>query len=69
MGVLSRPETPCRGVCSHCVGDEICRGCGRTIEEVREWGAYAPEKRKSIMMHCDEWLKLNAADRAQGERK
>lgn len=50
MSVLSRPSTPCVGRCFHSVGDEICRGCGRTIEEVRDWNAYTPEKRRAVMV-------------------
>jgi hypothetical protein len=51
MGVLanSRPLTPCVGRCSHCVGDEICRGCGRSVEEVRDWNTYTDDQKRSIM--------------------
>lgn len=49
MSILSRPETPCRGVCSHCVGDEVCRGCGRTVEEVRDWNTYTQEQKREAM--------------------
>jgi hypothetical protein len=31
-----RPDTPCVAVCSTTF-DEICRGCGRTVEEVARW--------------------------------
>ncbi|MCD6026511.1 MAG: Fe-S oxidoreductase [Solimicrobium sp.] len=31
-----RPDTPCVAVCSTTF-DEICRGCGRTVEEVAMW--------------------------------
>ena len=50
MSVLSRPNTPCRGLCSHNVGDYICRGCGRTVEEVRDWNSYTPEQRKAAAL-------------------
>lgn len=40
---------PCRGRCSHNVGDDICRGCGRTVEEVRDWNSYSPEQKKAVM--------------------
>lgn len=29
--------SPCEGKCSLGLGGDICRGCGRTIEEVRDW--------------------------------
>ncbi len=40
---------PCRNKCSHSVGDAICKGCGRTLEEVRDWGTYSPEKKQLIL--------------------
>ena len=40
---------PCRGRCSHNVGGDICRGCGRTVEEVRDWNSYSPEQKKAVM--------------------
>lgn len=46
MSILNRPDTPCRGLCSHCVGDDICRGCGRTVAEARDWPAMTPEQRR-----------------------
>lgn len=32
-----RPSSPCIAICSTSQGDEICRGCGRTFEEVCLW--------------------------------
>lgn len=51
MSVLrpNRPDSsPCVGRCSHNVGDEICRGCGRSIPEVRDWNQYSSEKKIEI---------------------
>lgn len=31
-----RPDTPCVAVCSTTF-DDVCRGCGRTVEEVAQW--------------------------------
>jgi predicted Fe-S protein YdhL (DUF1289 family) len=31
-----RPDTPCVAVCST-LFDDICRGCGRTADEVSQW--------------------------------
>jgi uncharacterized protein len=33
----SRPDTPCIAICSTTNGDDICKGCGRTFEEVTNW--------------------------------
>ena len=54
MSVLSRPNTPCRGLCSHNVGDYVCRGCGRTVEEVRDWNSYTSEQRKAAALAAKE---------------
>lgn len=45
----NRPESsPCIGRCSHNVGDDICKGCGRTIPEVRDWNQYSPEEKIAV---------------------
>ena len=31
----STPDTPCIAICSTSQGDEECKGCGRTFEEVQ----------------------------------
>jgi uncharacterized protein len=38
--------TPCIGVCSTTsFGDEICRGCHRTFDEVRLWNTFTDEQK------------------------
>ena len=32
-----RPSSPCIAICSTSQGDDVCRGCGRTFEEVCKW--------------------------------
>lgn len=47
---VSRPRTtPCIGRCSHNVGDDICKGCNRTIAEVRDWNTYTPDEKVQKM--------------------
>ncbi len=41
---------PCVGRCSHNVGDDLCRGCGRTVDEVRDWNTYSPETKAALML-------------------
>ncbi|WOF81911.1 DUF1289 domain-containing protein (plasmid) [Pseudomonas sp. FeN3W] len=51
MSVLrpNQPDSsPCVGRCSHNVGDEICRGCGRSIPEVRDWNQYSSERKIAV---------------------
>jgi predicted Fe-S protein YdhL (DUF1289 family) len=42
------PDTPCIAICSTSQGDAVCKGCGRTFEEVQMWTAMdASSKRAS----------------------
>ena len=41
--------TPCVQVCRIDVESKVCRGCGRTIDEIREWMSYTEEERMAIM--------------------
>ena len=31
------PDTPCIAICSTSQGDDMCKGCGRTFDEVQLW--------------------------------
>jgi len=33
----STPDTPCIAICSTSQGDAVCKGCGRSFEEVQHW--------------------------------
>ncbi len=42
-------DSPCIGVCSTTnVGDDICRGCGRTADEVIYWNTFSEEEKIAI---------------------
>ena len=41
--------TPCVQVCKIDVESRTCSGCGRTIDEIREWTSYTEEERMAIM--------------------
>lgn len=64
----STPDTPCIAICSTSQGDEICKGCGRSFEEVQHWTALGPaEKRqiwRRITLHADAWRFNRYAERA-----
>ena len=38
----STPDTPCIAICSTSQGDALCKGCGRTFEEVQLWPGMDP---------------------------
>jgi predicted Fe-S protein YdhL (DUF1289 family) len=42
-------ETPCIEVCAIDAETGLCRGCGRTIDEIARWAAMTSEQRRVIM--------------------
>lgn len=46
-------ETPCIGVCSTVYGDDICRGCHRSFDEVIRWNAMSAQEQAQV------WGRLN----------
>ena len=53
---MKKIETPCIGVCSTGIGDEVCRGCKRYAREVIDWNAYSDDERGSILNRIDSLL-------------
>ena len=64
----STPDTPCIAICSTSQGDETCKGCGRSFDEVQRWPAMtAAQKRRvwrRITLHGDAWRFNRYAERA-----
>jgi predicted Fe-S protein YdhL (DUF1289 family) len=62
------PDTPCIAICSTSQGDDMCKGCGRTFDEVQHWPALTPgEKRatwRRITLEADAWRFNRYAERA-----
>jgi predicted Fe-S protein YdhL (DUF1289 family) len=62
------PDTPCIAICSTSQGDETCKGCGRTFEEVQLWPEMSPgEKRQAwrrITLEANAWRFNRYAERA-----
>ncbi|MBD8088467.1 DUF1289 domain-containing protein [Pseudomonas fluorescens] len=52
MSILGRPNkpdsTPCVGICSHNTGGDVCKGCGRTVNEVYEWLGMSSEQKIEV---------------------
>jgi uncharacterized protein len=42
------PECPCTGQCSTALGDDVCRGCGRTLDEIKRWPQMTDEERIEV---------------------
>ncbi len=65
----STPDAPCIAICSTSQGDETCKGCGRSFDEVQHWPAFTPgEKRlvwRRITMEATAWRFNRYAERAR----
>jgi predicted Fe-S protein YdhL (DUF1289 family) len=44
----STPDAPCIAICSTSQGDAVCKGCGRTFDEVQHWTAYSPAEKRAV---------------------
>lgn len=42
------PDTPCIAICSTSQGDDLCKGCGRTFDEVQFWPAFTPAQKRVV---------------------
>lgn len=64
----STADTPCIAICSTSQGDALCKGCGRSFEEVQRWPEMtAIEKRSTwrrITLEASAWRFGRYADRA-----
>ncbi|WP_370674025.1 DUF1289 domain-containing protein [Pleomorphomonas sp. PLEO] len=62
-------ETPCVKICRMLEGGSLCRGCGRTLEEIAHWTEMSPEGRRAIMGGLAERLRriqmLDTASRSE----
>ena len=65
----STPDAPCIAICSTSQGDELCKGCGRTFDEVQYWPVMTPtEKRvtwRRISLEATAWRFNRYAERAR----
>ncbi|WP_250462361.1 DUF1289 domain-containing protein [Microbulbifer litoralis] len=54
--MYKKVRTPCIGVCSTGIGDDVCRGCKRFAHEVIDWNAYTEEQRRVIAERREGYL-------------
>lgn len=54
--VIPRVITPCTGVCSTALGDDVCRGCKRYSHEVIDWNSYSNQQKQIIDERLDGFL-------------
>lgn len=49
-----QPDTPCIAMCSTSQGDNHCKGCGRSFEEVQCWPSLSPYAKRAV------WLRITS---------
>ncbi|MFG6448069.1 DUF3717 domain-containing protein [Roseateles sp. BYS180W] len=63
------PDAPCIAICSTSQGDDLCKGCGRTFDEVQDWPAFTPAEKRAcwrrITLEGTAWRFNRYAERAQ----
>ena len=66
------PDTPCIAICSTSQGDDHCKGCGRSFEEVQRWPEMSPGAKRAtwrrITLESTSWRFGRYADRAVENR-
>ena len=64
----STPDTPCIAICSTSQGDDLCKGCGRTFDEVQSCPAMPPAEKRGVWrrttLEPSAWRFTRYADRA-----
>ncbi len=62
------PDTPCIAICSTSQGDPVCKGCGRTFDEVQLWTEMRPTQKRQtwrrITVQGQAWRFNRYAERA-----
>jgi predicted Fe-S protein YdhL (DUF1289 family) len=68
----STPDTPCIAICSTSQGDAMCKGCGRTFDEVQHWPSMSPVQKRTtwrrITIEGDAWRFNRYSERAAERR-
>lgn len=64
------PDAPCIAICSTSQGDEVCKGCGRSFDEVQRWTEMSPAQKREtwhrIQFEGTAWRFNRYAERANG---
>ena len=64
----TQPDTPCIAICSTSQGDSLCKGCGRSFDEVQHWPAMTPAEKRAvwrrITLQASAWRFNRYAERA-----
>lgn len=55
-------ESPCKLICEMDLESALCKGCGRTREEIAMWTRYSDVQRRFIMTELKARMKAADAD-------
>jgi predicted Fe-S protein YdhL (DUF1289 family) len=62
-------QSPCTKVCTVDPKSGLCRGCGRTLDEIAGWTALTDDERARIMIELPRRMaRLDARSRVASER-
>ncbi|MBL8348294.1 MAG: DUF3717 domain-containing protein [Rubrivivax sp.] len=65
----STPDAPCIAICSTSQGDPLCKGCGRSFEEVQGWPGFSPAEKRVVWRRITQegtaWRFTRYAERAR----
>jgi len=50
-------QTPCVKVCTYDPGTGLCRGCGRSLQEIAAWASMSADERERVMEQLPERLR------------
>lgn len=52
----NRPSSPCIAICTTAQGDDVCKGCGRTFQEVTDWLAMTEAQQDAVWSRIESEL-------------
>ena len=58
-------ETPCDKICILDDASGLCRGCGRSLDEIASWTTYSAAERARVMAHLPQRLAPLRAERRE----
>ncbi len=54
----AKPSSPCTKVCILDAVTGLCRGCGRTRDEIAGWGLMSEGERRTVMAVLEDRLRI-----------
>lgn len=57
--------TPCISICKIDQQTRTCEGCGRSLDEIRDWSKYSDEERDNIIRRLSHERKIGTEERVR----